>query len=471
MKSSKLCITALFLFLVSAVLCGSCIDAEAAGTGQNGDDTGLRGEKFIQADFGENLVAPGSMESFENNIFRRLRTPRAAGDIDLGGGLYLPAATKDPNNILLKVVIDNSQLEKLITSNTTSIFLTLQPISNLIYQKFKDDFDFLFFVLDKSSTETANITKLHGVNMRVSNSIGGLGLSTNSNASAWGSDGKLKSAMFIPYNTGIAAGPTLHEFAHNWAAYIVPCYYPDNAPSGGHWGMSNAGGQLGGFKYVRTVVANPPEHLDKILYQGSMSNTVDDTGAFTSGFGENANHGNSVPYSDIELYLMGMKSAQDLRDSNFRLDVYEGNAFNLNPPNSFEKGYFYSTQILSYDIDDLITQAGPRTPDFASSQKNFKVLTVMLTDETGEDHTDTIIRQMEWFAGEVGATDDSIVSYIYNFARATGGVGSLEVEGIKQQPAPLDQSALLASRWYDRRGLQRDAFRNCFKRRHPNVER
>jgi hypothetical protein len=68
--------------------------------------------------------------------------------------------------------------------------------------------------------------------------------------------------MFIPYSRGIAYGPTLHEFAHNWAAYIVPCYYPDNADAAGHWGMANAGGQLGGFKYIRTVAEHPAEHPD-----------------------------------------------------------------------------------------------------------------------------------------------------------------------------------------------------------------
>jgi hypothetical protein len=415
------------VFLLAGVVSrGIGVAAAATGAWQNGGGAGLNWGEYIQADYGDKLIAPDAKENLDDNLSRNTYSRGAVGDIPLGDGLYLLPSGRDPNNILLKIIINDDQLAKLNTGINSNISQTLQPISKLIYEKFRDDFDFLYFVLNRNEQATG----LYGLNIRVSNSIQGLGFGIFDRTSNWGSSGNLKSVMFIPYSRGIASGPTLHEFAHNWAAHIVPCYYPDNADAEGHWGMSNAGGQLGGFKYIRTVEVNPADRPDKVLYQGSMSEEKDATGAFTSGFGHNANGGNSVPYSDIELYLMGMKSADDLRAANFQLDVYEGNDYNFDGPLAFQGGYFYATAINSYTINDLIAEAGERVPDATSSQKDFKVLTIMLTSAADEDNTDTIVRQMEWFAGDADKTDPSIGSYLYNFARATYGVGSLEIENI-----------------------------------------
>jgi hypothetical protein len=321
----------------------------------------------------------------------------------------------------------------------------------LIYEKFKDDFDFLFFVLDKKRAETADITKLSGVNFAVSNAIEGIGRDTFNSAAYWGSSGKLKSAMFITYDQGIALGPTLHEFCHNWGAFILTRYdmngidmdsNPSHPEYASHWGVSNAGGQLGGFKYLRVRNENPAEEPGKKLYEGATRNTNTTgpaDGAYLNPFSIVANGGNSVPYSDIELYLMGMKSAQELSNSNFQLDIYTENTagyppHNVTPGGSTMHGAFYSNpdKIISYTIEDIISEEGPRVPDSTNSQKDFKVLTVMLTDESGEDNTSMIVRQMTWFAGDEDKTDVDIDSGLYNFAKATGGVGSLEIEGISE---------------------------------------
>lgn len=75
------------------------------------------------------------------------------------------------------------------------------------------------------------------------------------------------------------------------------------------WGFSNAGGQLGGAKYMRIVKENCGGIIGKIRYQGSMEPDLNENGSFKyGGFGLNTNGGNSLPYSDIELYIMGMKS-------------------------------------------------------------------------------------------------------------------------------------------------------------------
>ncbi|MDR0616115.1 MAG: hypothetical protein LBG29_04840, partial [Synergistaceae bacterium] len=226
----------LLLFLLTISFLGKIAQA---------NDVFTIGDRYDGA-FGDNpLLAPADSTQ-EINSSQSPTRRGAGGGTNLGDGLYLPASDIDPNNILLKVVIDSDQLSKLNTSNTSSIANALLPISRLIYEKFKDDFDFLFFVLDKKRAETADITHLYGVNFAVSNAIDGIGRGIFNSAAAWGSFGKLKSAMFITYDQGIASGPTLHEFCHNWGAYILTRYDMngidiDNNPShpeyAHHWGV------------------------------------------------------------------------------------------------------------------------------------------------------------------------------------------------------------------------------------------
>jgi hypothetical protein len=340
----------------------------------------------------------------------------------------------DPTSTVVEYKVTAEQYQLLTSPNYTEPF---EAIGQDVYSLFKDDFDFVFYVLNTSDLMASYATGIAGVNVTVSNDVFGLGMDIFSYAGDYGSSGKLKSFMYFPSYDGISFGPALHELCHNWGAYICPTYDSEGAPYWSHWGVSNAGGQLGGFKYVRTVEENSDGVAGKTLYQANMdSDKRDVNGAFiftyqAPGFGDNANDGNGPAYSDIELYLMGMKSAQELRDANFRLDIYTGCSINWALRSN---GYFYATGITSYTIDDIIAMNGPRNPDAAASQKHFKVLTVILTPENApENHYADIIKSVKWLAGPMDDTTytEPIDWGVKNFRQATYGRGSLEVDGIK----------------------------------------
>ena len=392
------------------------------------DTTNVRSRIMIDevGKFSDNLFAPNA-DKIKQSI--TIRSLTGAGErIDLGDGLFLLGNDDDPSNSLLEAKISASQWSSLITGNTN----VLRNISNLAYDKFKDDFDFIFFVLNTPYDQNIiNSLGYVGINFGISNQIQGLGLSAYNLASSWGSAGKLKSSMFFPYYDAILLGPALHELCHNWAAFICPTYAPDNSRYDGHWGISNAGGQLGGFKYVRVVEHNSGGVPGKTLYQASFSsNETNPDGSFKyPGFGVNANRGNSARYSDIELYLMGLNSAQDLRNAGFTLDIYSGNDYHYDGPLSFSNGYFYSTIKTSYTIDDIIAQNGVRIPDVSTSQKQFKVLTIAITSETAsDDYCADIIENVGWFAGAID--DVTNQGWVYNFRQATYNTSSLTVENI-----------------------------------------
>jgi len=354
-----------------------------------------------------------------------------SGLVDLGDGMSLLGTDVDANSTLAVMTVNSSQWANLLDGNNYNFSGELVNITNTIYSKFKDDFDFIFYVLDMpQDNNVINALGFYGINMGVSNNIQGLGMSAYNNTSYWGSTGKLKSVMYFPYADAILFGPTLHELSHNWAAFIVPTYDENNNPFGGHWGISNAGGQLGGFKYVREVEQNSGGVTGKTKYQASFSsNETNPDGSFKyPGFGSFANGGNGLPYSDIELYLMGMKSAQDLRNAGFHLDIYSGNSYD--DVNSFYgNGYFYSTTKTSYSIDNIISLVGARVPDASSSQKHFKILTVAISQESaGTHYYSNIITAVNWLAGP--QSDQTYYPWLYNFSQATYGAGSLETGGV-----------------------------------------
>jgi hypothetical protein len=217
----------------------------------------------------------------------------------------------------------------------------LAEISKVFYAKFDDDFDSLFFIC------FSNLGKKNGEGMIVNNDVDGIGLPLGYRYGDidWGSS-KLKNALRLGDGyQGVLDGILLHEFAHNWGNFI----FLDDIDSmnthtiGAHWGLSNAGGVLGGFKEVRQIGPNS--------YNASLfSNKI--------GFGLAGNF--DIPYSDIELYLMGFKSAEELRSTNFQLDIYTGGSVdNTYSINTSLDGNFTATGKVSYSIDDIISKYGP----------------------------------------------------------------------------------------------------------------
>ena len=379
----------------------------------------------------EKMLAPNAAQYRNVSIQRnRLKSLTDNESVDLGDGMFLLSDKVDPSSILLEVKVSAGQWTTLVSAFYLS---ELQKISKLVYNKFNDDFDVIFFVLNTPfDNNIINSLGFYGMNIDVSNDVQGIGKNISKNDPAiWGLNNKLKSVIFFPYYDAILTGPALHELCHNWAAFICPTYTPDNLPYYAHWGMSNAGGQLGGFKYVRVVEENSGGIPGKTLYQASFkSNSIKPDGSFVyGGFGIQANGGNSLPYSDIELYLMGMKSEQELRNTGFHLDIYSGNDFNNSGVYSLGSGYFYSSTKTSYTIDDIITMNGVRVPDVSTSQKQFKVLTVAITPEMAtENFSETIIQNISWLAGSM---DDATFKDLYNFRQATSNIGSLIVSDVK----------------------------------------
>ena len=283
--------------------------------------------------------------------------------------------------------------------------LQLQDYVVRFYQHFEDDFDFLMLLSNLKPSDPVERDYL-GIYMRVRNDVEGTGQETYSSDS-WGATEKLQGVMHFPYSTALRYGPTLHELMHRWANFAVPTSF------GPHWGISSANGQLGGF---------------------DINNLVDHGGGrYSSGrFGGGGHGGNDVPYSPIELYMAGFIPPEEVPD----LWVAEdGEALADEDGNLVEADdgdlIFTASRVRTYTIEDIIAENGPRIPDHSRAQHDFRAAAILLIDENHlalKARLEVVSEDVSWFS-HPGEDDEN---YIYNFYEATGGRGTITMNGLSQ---------------------------------------
>ena len=294
------------------------------------------------------------------------------------------------------LILDQSKkfTTKVLSQSDYNTFLTddgdVKTITNDIYKHYKDIFDFIIIL--GVETEQPQTLDFFGRNTTVQNNIQGIGGNIFNQSTRFGSDGKLKGVIYMPSTNYIKTGPFLHELVHVWANKD---FIPTTVP--GHWGYSSAGGQLGGFDTLTS--------LGNDTYKGTV--------AGRSSFGTFANGGNSIPYSNLELYVMGLIGENELQPVQVA----------INPKANGKPGEFTADSIKTFTVDELIERNGKRVPSVENSQKIFKTLTIIITPTPlSAEKKDEIINVIDPFF----KNEDSEPNKTLNFWKATQGKASLE---------------------------------------------
>ena len=333
-----------------------------------------------------------------NNRVASLKMPAAEYDAWVANDYFShgPNGNPPPNP-----VTDNSVVENL---------------SKAIYQKFNDDFDFIYFVLNEDSKPST--INYFGKNKPIRSTTQGIGIDNNTidRGNLYGSPSKLKMILHLPALKYLEDGPSLHELYHIWGNFGLLAGNAGLDSSGnliefnslGHWGFTGhhndgEGGMLGGFD------------------QNTL--TVNSDGSFTvNKFGMNGNGGNKVKYSEFELYLMGMISIDDVKTFDSFKDITsltEGTA--TLTFNATRKTYNKQAILQLY--------GGPRVPSHTTAQKDFKGLVIVLTKtDLTQAQWSQIDAQAERFErnGDDGRADRN------NFWEATRQNGTLELGNLDQ---------------------------------------
>ncbi len=294
--------------------------------------------------------------------------------------------------------------------------------SNRFSKVFKDSFDFVMYVLD-----TTNIPPNFGyyglyrsldtrTPTRIRRQLGNFTLpyllTSNENA----------------FN-GIEGGPILHELLHEWANNGA---LPGKDAS--HWGFSSVGGQLGGWDGPAGV-----QDLGNGLWRArgprktcAPSATAAEAAQFcapSASFGTFANAGNSIEYAPLELMLMGLIPSTSVPDIRI---AYDG-AFS-----NFSSGEFTATDWRTVSAASIISNLGNKAPNFATSQKHFRIATVLLTNKDQADaiSTNRLNKSLEQFSIDgVQPNGNNNPAYIniHNFYTATRGLAKMRTGQLSQE--------------------------------------
>ena len=161
------------------------------------------------------------------------------------------------NGSFVSVVISDSEYSNWNDGsiNYISTFSNRTSFFEDVYKIFNDDFDFVIILHNNASLPST--FGYYGLHMTVSRSIKGISKTstTYDYASDYGSNGKLKFIIHIPYN-GLRSGPTLHEIFHHWGNYILDSQFTSQQSAIPHWGFSSACCQLGGFEKSKLNQSN-----------------------------------------------------------------------------------------------------------------------------------------------------------------------------------------------------------------------
>jgi hypothetical protein len=325
-----------------------------------------------------------------------------------------------PNGRVASILMTPAEYNSWISNDDFNNSTISEPLISDIYQKFEDDFDFIFLILNEA-TQPSNLNYAGQLN-RVSNTIEGTGVPVFDDSSNFGSAGKLKSLMQLTQINFLLDGPTSHEILHNWGNFVIPSEAVSDFgtnltsfPLGGHWGFTggNTKGQLGGFDQ-NTLVDN-----------GNGSYTLDS-------FGLNANGGNSVPYNDIELYLMGMIPLSEVA-------AFDGFTTITSIADNGNDTWTLEATKTNYTPASLNTLLENRVPSSTTAQKDFKALVIVITDAPlTTDEWDLLDFQAELYSRN---SDDGF-STLYNFWEATNGLGTIEMNNLESSTLGLDAIAL-----------------------------
>ncbi|WP_299156968.1 hypothetical protein [uncultured Tenacibaculum sp.] len=276
-----------------------------------------------------------------------------------------------------------------------------------VYKSLQDDFDFILFVTPE--TESPKGVPYVGINHPIQNEVKGIAKQIFNNSNSYDSNGKLKSVLYMPKMSSIENGPLLHEICHNWANFD---FLETTVPH--HWGYSSVGGNLGGFDKTSNVSGN--------TYKGTVTYKNPNSSNFGKErpFGTVANGGNGSPFSILELYLMGLAEANELKD----IQV----AVNPKPvPNEY--GSFTADGFKTVTPAELVKKHGVREPSYANSQKEFKMLVVAVSNKEMTEEENALLDKIITSFTRKGEPDKN---YLFNFWTGSMKRASVSSDKIKE---------------------------------------
>lgn len=295
----------------------------------------------------------------------------------------------------------------------------LKRLTNSIYSQFRDSYEFMFLVFHE--TTPAPHPAPYGYHTPIQNKIDGIGWPKFNFTEHYGSASKLESVVVLGSKDDIIYGPSLHELGHRWGNYLEGSLHSlrqlgwtrcmSTVVLDHHWGLLSNGGQLGGWH--EEDLAQGDNNDKTYLLNDGIEGTV--------GFRGIGPGNNSIGYSNLELYLMGLipyNEVGELREP-------------ASPPFEHTTNPIFTIDgFHSIDMETVIQENGVRTPSVGDSKKSYNTLFVVVSKSP--------ITQSDWNNYDLQVRNFTKPGHddylrLNNFWEATDGKASLYVPNAHEQ--------------------------------------
>ena len=287
----------------------------------------------------------------------------------------------------------------------------IRSITQQFYQVFQDQYDFLNLVF---ALPSSNANRFH---FAVKNEIDGIGLPRFNNTRMYGSNGRLQGINVFPIDTlfDMAETAAVHETGHQWINFLTLPILRSGSP---HWPISSLARGIMGFSIPPTGEGG--QFPFNLIPLPNGDYRVEQTPALDE-------------FTDLDLYLMGLLPADQVGTH----IVFQ----NQDQIKQLCNGCILAGPVTLVNIGDIVAAQGPRRPDAATSEKTFRVATVIVTKE--RPLSDDELALFDYFAARGESTVP--LPFSSGFAKgitkpfylATRGLGSLNTQ--------LTPSALLSA--------------------------
>jgi len=264
-----------------------------------------------------------------------------------------------------------------------------------LYSVFPDMFDFAAVMPGMQIFHPDGFGENVPYAVRVSNQVENIGMGSYDNTEIFGSAGRLRTVIFHSFGD-IAIMD--HELGHAWAAYVGQSLglLVDEDGVYMHWiTRSDVAGQMGGAIFLEDGK------------NGQLAYNGDETWRWVS-------PSEILPYSPLELYLMGMIPASEVPDVHI-----------LEDPDYSDPLRITAKSYKTITIDQILqAEGGERVPSVAESQKDFNLAFIAFQDEPFNDAAYAFFSLLSHEMMSKNPPWEN--SYYAPFYWATGGRGTLD---------------------------------------------
>ncbi len=298
---------------------------------------------------------------------------------------------------------------------------------NLFFDYYLEEYDFVFLFTDHwieggtfaGRFEAINRPAVPGGTDEIEIALGG-----------FRTTGRTKGAVVVPYYPEVGP-PLAHEVLHYWANYLDPAFgfgVGRTEDVGLHWGYAGVYGQLGGFDPMSLRCETPVDALPP----GCTPTSGGRTRYVTSAFGSYSNGFLDLPYSPLELYLMGLIP---MSEAPAAIDMLI-DAETVGAPATLDDPQVIEAQgLVSLPLADIVARHGT-VPELATTARTFSAAFVVISSTPAQD---SVLDEIaEWAAafGERGTSpiQSSFQTYTGGRARMQTAIGARRPVGAEVPP-------------------------------------